>query len=175
MARRKRKGRPSSEGRTTKTEAVMDFVKAHSDDAITAGMVADSIGLDRKVTATLLARLASEGRIFKVGRGRYSTSRRARGKRVSRGKRMVKEADARWRRAFEEISKEVEDALGPAATRLRRTATGKGARARTERLVKELRRGMGPRLALDVVQPILEEIFGENGREMAARLCGGEG
>jgi hypothetical protein len=135
-------------------------------------MVADELGLDRKVTGTLLARLASEGRIVKVGRGRYSLSRRTRA-RTSRSKGPPR-TKGRWDRAFDEISKEMEEALGPSATRIVESIDEKQARSprtRVERLVRELKAGLGPRLALDIVQPILEDIFGANGREMASRLC----
>jgi hypothetical protein len=155
----------------------MDFILDHCRDVVTAGMVADSLGLDRKVTGTLLARLSSDGRIAKVGRGRYSASSRAPRNRkvVTRpSKRISKDADDRWGRALELISKEVEGALGASAGRIVAAGRGmrrKGPRAEVEMLVARLREGLGSRLALDMVQPILEQVFGDNGEDMALRLC----
>jgi len=159
--------------RTSKTESVLEFIQGHDGDVVTASMVADELGLDRKVTGTLLARLASEGRIVKLGRGRYSRSRRVR-TRASRPKGSQRKAKDRWDRAFDEISREMEEVLGPSASRISKSIAGmsvRSPRTRVERLVKELRGGLGPRLALDMVQPILEDIFGLNGREMATGLC----
>lgn len=179
MARTRRprsQRRPALDG-ATKTEIVMDFILDHGKDVVTAGMVADSLGLDRKVTGTLLARLSSDGRIVKVGRGRYSASSRALRNRkggVRPSIRISKGADERWVKALELISKEVEGALGASAGRIVTSERGirrKGPRAEVEMLVARLREGLGSRLALDMVQPILEQVFGDNGEEMALRLC----
>lgn len=172
------KGRLIHPDTGSKTDAVLDFLASHRGRAINASTVADSLGLDRKVTATLLARLAGEGKVEKVGRGMYGmpTGRKGgKGELTAAQVRVSKRAGERWRRAYEEISKEAEEALGPAATRIRRDGDGRagaGYRAMTERLVKELREGIGGRMALDMVLPILEGIFGDNGRDTATRLCG---
>lgn len=166
----RRKGWNASKG--SKTEAVLEFVLTRRSRDISANAVADALGLDRKVVATLLARLASEGRIKKRGRGMYSASGRPTG-RSTKGRLQVK-ADDGWKRAYEELSKEMGQALGPAADRIREVISEgrtSGFRQRTEELVKELREDLGGRLALDMVQPVLEDIFGENGRETAVKLC----
>lgn len=158
----------------SKTEAVVEFILSHKGREVDASTVADSLGLDRKVVATLLSRLASEGKVTKLGRGRYSASGRVRTQRPSTARRLSAKADEGWKRAYDDISKEIAQALGPASDRIRRDGSRRRSatyRAMTEELVKELRGGMGGRMALDMVQPILETIFGENGKETAMRMC----
>jgi hypothetical protein len=167
--------RATSSPRRTKTEEVLEFLKARKDSAITAVMVADSLGLDRKVTATLLSRLAREGRVMKVGRGRYSMRARPSERVERRGQAF---AEGKWKRAFEEIWKDITCLLGPVSDRLRQKVDGGPSsdhRRRTERTVVELRREIGARMALDIVHPIFKDIFGDNGVEMAKRLCSSGG
>jgi len=154
----------------TATGAVLDFVFAHGGSIITARAIADSLGLDQKVTATLLSRLAREGKLVKLDRGRYSSSRNIRNSKPQRA--LMLGGEDNWRRAFDAISTEMARALGPAAMkRLDSSIEGRGLRERTEGLVAFLRQELGEKLALDMVQPIFETIFGDSGRTAALRLC----
>jgi hypothetical protein len=154
----------------TATGAVLDFVFTHGGTVITARAVADSLGLDQKVTATLLSRLAREGKLVKIDRGRYSSSRNLRSSKPLKA--LMIGGEDNWRKAFDAISNEMARALGPAAMkRLQGTLEVQGLRARTERLIGALRQELGDKLALDMVQPIFETIFGESGRTAAIRLC----
>jgi len=154
----------------TATGAVLDFVFAHTGSIITARAVADTLGLDQKVTATLLSRLAREGKLVKLDRGRYSSSRNLRIAKPQ--KPLMHGGEDNWRKAFDTISIEMARALGSAAMkRLQGTIQGQGLRERTEHLVAFLRQELGDKLALDMVQPIFETIFGDSGRAAAIRLC----
>jgi hypothetical protein len=160
---------PALEDRTA-TSAVLDFVVSHGGSIITARAIADNLGLDQKVTATLLSRLAREGKLVKLDRGRYSSSRNLRNAKPQKA--LIIGGEDNWRKAFDAISKEMARALGPAAMkRIQPTVEGRGLRERTERLVETLRQELGDKLALDMVQPILETIFGDSGRAAAVRLC----
>jgi hypothetical protein len=154
----------------TATGAVLDFVFAHGGSIITAKAVADSLGLDQKVTATLLSRLAREGKLVKLDRGRYSSSRNIRTSKPQ--KPLMHGGEDNWRKAFDAISIEMARALGPAAMkRLQGTFQCQGLRERTEGLIAFLRQELGDKLALDMIQPIFETIFGDSGRAAAIRLC----
>jgi hypothetical protein len=172
---RSRSRSPDLENRTA-TGAVLDFMTAHKGTVIAARTVADSLGLDRKVTATLLSRLAHEGILVKLDRGRYSSSRNTRPssnpKTVRARRVLLSGGEDLWKRAFDGISAEIDRALGPATTgRLGTGGPPQAHRERTELLIAALRQELGGRLALDLVQPVLESIFGTNGRAAAVRLC----
>jgi len=155
-------------------------MSAHRGRVVAARTVADTLGLDRKVTATLLSRLAREGRLVKLDRGMYSLAggpgRSPRPDVVRPRRAPLSGGDGLWKRAFEGISAEVNKALGPgAADRLLSDGTPRGHREMTERLMTALSQELGGRLALDLVQPVLESLFGENGRAAAVRLCNPRG
>lgn len=170
------KPRPLDREGTSATSAVLDFMLAHGGSVVSARAVADSLGLDRKVTATLMSRLAHEGRLVRSARGRYSTNKGARPSASGRPARLrqtvLSSGKALWDKAYTCISDEVVRAIGPASgKRLVSSIEGQDVRERTERLVSALVRELGGRLALDLVQPILGAVFGENGRVTAVRLC----
>jgi hypothetical protein len=170
------KPRPQDRGCASATSAVLEFMLAHGGSVVTARAVADSLGLDRKVTATLMSRLAHEGRLVRLDRGRYSTSKGVRAIPTGRPARpqqlVLSSGKALWDKVFNEISDEVIRVLGPTSgKRLVSSTDGQDVRERTERLVEALVRELGGRLALDLVQPIYGEVFGDNGRAAAMRLC----
>jgi hypothetical protein len=166
----KSKARAQSLEDRTATRAVLDFVFAHGGTIITARAIADSIGLDQKVTATLLSRLAREGKLVKIDRGRYSSSRNLRSNKPIKA--LMIGGEDNWRKAFDALSSEMDKALGPAALkRLQGPIEVHGLRERTEHLIASLRQELGDKLALDMVQPIFETIFGDSGRAAAIRLC----
>jgi len=166
----KTKARPQVLEDRTATGAVLNFVFAHGGSIITARAVADSLGLDQKVTATLLSRLAREGKLIRLDRGRYSSSMNIRSSKPQ--KPLMHGGEDNWRRAFDAIVTEMTRALGPAAMkRLRSSIEGQGLRERTEGLIAFLRQELGDKLALDMIQPIFETIFGDSGRAAAIRLC----
>jgi hypothetical protein len=172
----KSRSRTPDLGDRTATGAVLEFMSAHRGRVVAARTVADTLGLDRKITATLLSRLAREGRLVKLDRGRYSLtggpgcSPRADAVRPRRA--LLSGGEGLWKRAYVGISAEVDRALGPAASeRLVKGGPSQGHRERVERLIAALGQELGGRLALDLVQPILESVFGENGRAAAVRLC----
>jgi len=170
------KPRPQDPGCPSTTSAVLEFVLAHGDSVVTARAVADSLGLDRKVTATLMSRLAHEGRLVRLDRGRYSTTKGARpahsGRPIRLQHAVLSGGKALWDKVFNGISDEVFRVLGPASgKKLVSSIECQDVRERTERLVEALVRELGARLALDLVQPIYGEVFGDNGRAAAMRLC----
>jgi len=172
----KSRSRTPDLGDRTATGAVLEFMSAHRGRAVAARTVADTLGLDRKVTATLLSRLAREGRLVKLDRGMYSLTgspgRSPRSDVVRPRRALLSGGEGLWKKAYEGISAEVDGALGRAASqRILNDAPAKGHRERTEQLIMALGKELGGRLALDLVQPVLESIFGENGRAAAARLC----
>jgi hypothetical protein len=168
----KSRSRTPDLGDRTATGAVLDFMSAHRGRVVAARTVADTLGLDRKVTATLLSRLAREGRLVKLDRGRYSLTGGPRTDVVRPQRTLRSGGEGLWKRAYDGISAEVDGALGRAASqRILNDAPAKGHRERTEQLIMALGKELGGRLALDLVQPILETVFGENGRAAAVRLC----
>lgn len=168
----KSRSRTPDLGDRTATGAVLDFMSAHRGRVVAARTVADTLGLDRKITATLLSRLAREGRLVKLDRGRYSLTGGPRADVVRPRRALLSGGGGLWKRAYDGISAEVDRALGPAASeRLVKGILLRGHREKVERLIAALGQELGGRLALDLVQPILESIFGENGRAAAVRLC----
>lgn len=181
--------------RGSKTAAVIGFVADRPGKKLSPAHVADSLCLDRKVASTLLSRLAREGRIMRVGRGQYSSletdpdaeggampGNDARSEKIASGEAAADilgpevpgdEPEGIWSRIYEELTMEIERALGPGGGAIIGEATGRpdGYRDRTEDVVHRLRDDVGGRLALDMVRPILERYFGVNGADTAERLC----